>query len=138
MPGKRSHFKRSLHLPCPKCQLPLRRLNSCRYTVFAEDAADIRSALGIPRSRAKLLASQGPVTLRSQWVEEFLCPDHGRMWLKVQRTAVGAYTACVPEAALWRRLLHTIDPDHTNPSVSKYTLHHSRQAAPNLLQRFYQ
>jgi len=138
MPGKRSHFKRALRLCCPRCELPLSRLNSCRYTVFAEDAADIRTALGIARSKARLLASQGPVTLRSQWVEEFMCPDHGRMWLKVQRMPAGECTVSVPESALWRRLLHTIDPDHTNPSVSQYTLSHSRQAAPNLLRRFYQ
>ncbi|AGY56696.1 hypothetical protein [Gloeobacter kilaueensis] len=134
MPGKRSHYKRRFAPQCPDCELQVYRLNSTRHSIYIEGAEAIARALSIPYKRALLIASQGPIVDRNQWLEEFYCPMHGRVWLQVVRErSSGQIRAQLPDAALWKRSIGTLDPNHPNPSVSEFTLSNSRSPQPNLL-----
>ncbi|MBW4697134.1 MAG: hypothetical protein KME03_04395 [Aphanocapsa lilacina HA4352-LM1] len=132
MPGKRAHYARALVAKCPYCGQRVHRLNSQKFYLQPEETADADA----PDADAAKTQAQKVTPARS-WIEEFYCPEHGRLWLHIERLADGAVRSRLPEASEWKKTKLTIDPDHINPSVSAYTLRHSRQASPHLLQRYF-
>jgi hypothetical protein len=124
MPGKRARYARAMQLHCPYCEARIYRLNSQRYSLVQERAGSHRGRDSAAHSHC--------------WVEEFYCTEDGRMWLLLERVeATGQVRSQLPGPDVWKRTVGTIDPNHTNPSVSEFSLRHSRGSDPRVIRRSY-
>ncbi len=56
---------------------------------------------------------------RDRWIEEFFCPEDGKMWLLISRQKDGSLTQTLATEQDWQKTGKTIDPQTINPSVSE-------------------
>jgi hypothetical protein len=128
MPNKRSSRKRNQKFYCPKCEARLWRIGNPKYSLFCQGITEIQQGFNLSRKKASFLAAQefAPVN-RNTWLEEFLCSEHGKIWMRVTKSPDGLLTACQATDRDWKRTTRTIHPNLPNPSVSEYTYRHSRR-----------
>lgn len=132
MPGKRSRRKDVQRFYCPYCERRLWRLGSPKHFLFYLQPSEIQRNVNISRKSAVFLAAKGAYVDNNSWIEEFLCGDDGKLWLKVNRKSGGTLVTTLATSNDWQQTTHTIIPDTPNPSVSEFTYRISRQAGIKL------
>jgi hypothetical protein len=131
MPAKRS--KRNVQrFYCPYCDRRLWRLGSPKHFLFYLEPSEIQQNVNMSRKSAVFLANKGAYVDSNSWIEEFLCGDHGKLWLKVKRKSDGTFVTTLAKSNDWQHTTRTILPDAPNPSVSEFTYRMSRQAGIKL------
>jgi hypothetical protein len=134
MPNKRKRRNETHKFYCFHCQQRLWRLGSPKYHLFYKDASEIKKNLGITNKKACFLAAQNPAYVdRNVWLEEFLCEEHGKVWMRLSKQTDGTLTVTPAKESDWQRTSNTIDPNIPNPSVSQYTYSMSRGAQTQLV-----
>ncbi|MGF1542070.1 MAG: hypothetical protein ACFCU5_16765 [Pleurocapsa sp.] len=137
MPNKRSRRGKVHHFPCPYCQQRLWRVGADKYYLFYQDIADIRENLQLTKKKASLLQGQYPVFVdKNRWIEEFFCPEDGKLWLLISRQADGSLTQTLATEKDWQKTSKTINPHTLNPSISEYSYRMSRSSQSQ--NRYYQ
>jgi hypothetical protein len=132
MSNKRSKRKTIQQFFCPfchDCETRLWRLGSSKHYLFYQSATEIRQNLQLSAKKAAFLANQNSTYLDSNiWLEEFFCPTHGKMWLRLSRQNQPelAYRQATRED--WRQTNKTYDPTNPNPSVSEFSYRMSRKS----------
>jgi hypothetical protein len=79
-----------------------------------------------------LLANKVFYVDSNSWIEEFLCGDDGKLWLKINRKNDGTLVTTLASSKDWLQTTRTILPDTPNPSVGEFTYRMSRQAGIKL------
>ncbi len=131
MPSKRS--KRNVQrFNCPHCERRLWRLGSPKHFLYYLQPAEIQQNVNISRKNAVFLANKGVYVDSNSWIEEFLCGDDGKLWLKVNRKSGGTLVTTLASSKDWLQTTRTILPDTPNPSVGEFTYRMSRQAGIKL------
>ncbi len=129
--------KKRVIVNCCYCGRRLWRCQSDRHYLFAQGAQQLQDALGLSRKNALLYAAQKPTWVdRSRWMEQFFCPEHGHVWLLVNRAEDGETTATYPPREVWAQTTGTFDPDHPNPTVGEYTRRMSQGTSSELARRY--
>jgi hypothetical protein len=127
MARKRSRYKEDKYFYCPHCQARIWRLGSPKHFLFYQNALELKKELNISSKKAKFINTNFPVYVdRASWIEEFFCPNDGKLWLLVSRKADQKLSLHLPDRKDWSRTTKTILPDRPNPSVSEYTYRMSR------------
>lgn len=85
MLGKRSNRKNVLRFYCPKCDHRLWRAGSSKYFLFYTGALEIQKHVKMPHRSALLLAGKGIYVDCNSWIEEFICSEHGTLWMKLNK-----------------------------------------------------
>ncbi|MGF1479402.1 MAG: hypothetical protein ACFB4I_07910 [Cyanophyceae cyanobacterium] len=70
---------------CPYCQERLWRVTGSQQYLCYADSEMIQRMCQMTSQKAKTLASQGTYLDRNHWIEEFLCGQHGKLWLLFSR-----------------------------------------------------
>lgn len=135
MPNKRSKRNQVHRFCCIYCERRLWRLGSPKHHLFYREVSEIKQHLNISRKNAIFLAAKGVYVDHNSWIEEFLCGEHGTMWLLVSKKTDGTLVAAPPSSNDWNRTTGTIDPSIPNPSVSEFTYRMSRRAGPQMTGR---
>lgn len=129
MPNKRSRRSKIHHFSCPYCQQRLWRVNSPKHYLFYRNIAEVRQNLHLTKKKASFLIEHYSVfTDRDRWIEEFFCPEDGKMWLLISRQKDGSLAQTLATAKHWQQTGKTINPQAPNPSVSEYTYRMSRSS----------
>lgn len=87
MPGKRSHYKRTLNLVCPKCGLKLLKLSRQGFLSYKEPGK-ISELCDIPLATVRLIAMKSAITKKDARIGKFYCIKDGLQWLEVWRSDV--------------------------------------------------
>ena len=128
MSNKRSKRKNVRHFFCPFCQERLWRLGSPKYHLFYKNAAEIKRNLQISAKKSAFLATKHSTYLdNNSWIEEFFCPEHGKMWLRISRQNDGQLGYKLALREDWKQTDKTIDSSRPNPSVSEFSYRISRK-----------
>jgi len=128
MPNKRRNRGKTPYFPCPFCEQRLWRLGGEKHFVYYETAKEISINRGLTHKKSVLVANQGVYVDKQSWLEEFLCGEHGRLWLLVQLTDDREMKVKVAEDHDWKRTVGTINPNIPNASVGEFTYRMSRQS----------
>ncbi|NJL83827.1 MAG: hypothetical protein HC890_14455 [Chloroflexaceae bacterium] len=126
MPNKRSDRKKTPKFYCPYCSERLWRVGSPKHHLYYQDSLSISKNCNISRKNSKFLANKGEYVDQNQWLEEFFCGDHGKIWLLLAKRDNGVIEASLPQDQHWQQTTGTFDPDRPNPSVSEYSYRMSR------------
>lgn len=129
MPNKRSKRKKTHHFCCIIFGRRLWRQGSSKHFLYYKEASEIRRNLGTSRKNSMFLAAQGVYVDHSSWLEEFVCGEHGSVWLLVRKQPDKTLIAVPATRHHWERTTGTIDPDNPNPSVSEFSYRMSRRAS---------
>lgn len=128
MPGKRSRKRDRQKFSCPYCQMRLWRMGSPKHYLYYQEISQLQKKLNIPRKKASLLIAQNNTYLdRSTWIEDFVCEQHGKMWLKIHCSADEPMKVFLATEDDWKNSTGTIDPHRPNPSVSEFSYSMSRK-----------
>lgn len=128
MPGKRSRKRTQQKFSCPYCQTKLWRMGSPKHYLYYREVSEVQQQLNIPRKKASLLIAQNKTVLdRSIWIEDFVCEQHGKMWLKITNNSDRSVTVTLASDKDWEKTTGTIDPNCPNPSVSEFSYSMSRR-----------
>ena len=128
MPGKRSRRRTRQKFNCPYCQTRLWRMGSPKHHLYYQEVSEVQKQLNIPRKKAGLLMAQHKTYLdRNTWIEDFVCEQHGKMWLKIHRSTDSSIKVSLATERDWRSSTGTIDPNRPNPSVSEFSRSMSRR-----------
>ncbi len=133
MPGKRNKRKNVQRFHCSYCDRRLWRLGSPKHFLYYLGASEIQQNVKMPRTSAEILATKGAYVDSNSWVEEFLCGDHGKLWMKVTRKTGGTVVATLATSKDWQQTTRTIQPDTPFPSVSEFTYRMSRRTGTTKL-----
>lgn len=128
MPGKRSKHKNVQRFCCPYCDRRLWRLGSPKHFMYYLEASEIQKNVHMSHKSAAFLANKGAYVDSNSWIEEFLCGEHGRLWMKITRNTDRTLVSTLATSNDWPQTTRTILPDTPNPSVSEFTYRVSRQA----------
>jgi hypothetical protein len=128
MPGKRSSRSKIHNFLCPSCQCRLWRLGNTKHHLFYTGVSEIKQNLQISKKKADMISRQGAYVDPTQWIEEFFCSQHGKMWLLVSKTANDQLISKPATPSDWQRSTGTLRPELSNPTVSEYTQRMSRRA----------
>jgi hypothetical protein len=132
MSNKRSKRKNIKHFFCPLChdgKTRLWRLGSTKHYIFYKNAQEIRQNLPLSAKKAAFLASQNSTYLdTNNWLEEFFCPIHGKMWLYLSSQSQQELTYRLSTREDWRQTNKTYDPTNPHPSVSEFSYRISRKS----------
>ena len=115
---------------CPIHGCPIDSVSQ-KYSLFADHIQQLQDR-GISKRHASLLLSdRTTVSLTGEWVESFWC-DHCQKteWYHVKRSTVlgksqSQYDVSLVSPEVWQHVTGVMDV-HGNPSVSAFTLRHSR------------
>ena len=106
------------------------RIGHPKYFLFFQGISEIKKAFNLSRKKASFLAAQESALVdRNTWLEEFLCPEHGKVWMRVSKSVDGFLTVFPATDKDWKRTTRTINPNFPNPSVSEYSYRHSRRSS---------
>lgn len=101
-----------------------------KYSLFCQGISERQEGLNLSRKKASCLAAQESVPVnRNTWLEEFICLEHGKIWMKVSRLPDGLLMTFEASDRDWKHTSRTIDPNLPNPSVSEYSYRHSRRSS---------
>jgi predicted RNA-binding Zn-ribbon protein involved in translation (DUF1610 family) len=128
MSGKRSNRNKIHNFPCPSCQCRLWRSGNAKHHLFYTGASEIKQNLQISSKKAGMISRQGAYVDPGKWIEEFFCPEHGKMWLLVSKNTNDCLMAQPATESDWQRSTGTLRPELSNPTVSEYTQRMSRRA----------
>lgn len=131
MAGKRSN-RNVQRFNCPYCERRLWRLGSPKHFLYYLQPSEIQQNVNISRKNAVFLANKGIYVDSNSWIEEFLCGDDGKLWLKVNRKSDATLVTTLASSKDWLQTTRTILPDTPNPSVGEFTYRMSRQAGIKL------
>ena len=114
---------------------------SQKYSLFADQVQQLQDR-GISKRHASLLLSdRTTVSLTGEWVESFWC-DHCQRteWYHIRRSAVlgksqSKYEVLSVSPEVWQQVTGVMDV-HGNPSVSAFTLRHSRMMQSSSIKDF--
>lgn len=114
---------------------------SQKYSLFADHVQQLQDR-GISKRHASLLLSDSTtVSLTGEWVESFWCDDCQKTeWYHVKRSTVlgksqSQYDVLPVSPEVWQHMSGVMDV-HGNPSVSAFTLRHSRMMQSNAIKDF--
>lgn len=115
--------RRSIYCPVHQCYL---HSVSQKYPIYADRAEQLQER-GLGRRYALLaVATQTTVTLSGEWLEAFWCDEcQSTEWYHVCRLESNAYEISPAPAELWQQAIG-VTSANGNPSVSEFTLRHSR------------
>jgi hypothetical protein len=125
---------------CPIHGCPIDSVSQ-KYSLFADHVQQLQDR-GISKRHASLLLSdRTTVSLTGEWVENFWC-DHCQKteWYHVKRSTVlgksqSQYDVSLVSPEVWQHVTGVMDV-HGNPSVSAFTLRHSRMMQSNSISDF--
>ena len=114
---------------------------SQKYSLFADNVQQLQDR-GISKRHASLLLSdRTTVSLTGEWVESFWC-DHCQKteWYHVKRSTIlgksqSQYDVLSVSPEVWQHVTGVMDV-HGNPSVSAFTLRHSRMMQSSSIKDF--
>ena len=114
---------------------------SQKYSLFADHVQQLQDR-GISKRHASLLLSdRTTISLTGEWVESFWC-DHCQKteWYHVKRSTVlgksqSQYDVLPVSPEVWQHMSGVMDV-HGNPSVSAFTLRHSRMMQSSSIKDF--
>jgi len=130
MANKRSRRKKISKFYCPHCGDRLWRVGTGKHYLYYQGREEVQDHFKLTKKTATLLVKQNIVQLdRQHWLEEFLCEEHGKMWLNIWKHADGLIETSLADRHDWKRSSRTIDPTKPNPSVSEFTYRMSRKSA---------
>jgi len=132
MPRKRSQRNRKRpgsggrRLICPQHGCPLASASQ-KHRLFAETVDQLQE-YGFGRKQAALvLRERAGVVIEDVWLEAFWCDVCQRTtWYQVVRLGERQFRLAPVHAGFWRHTCGTVDPTRGNPSVSEFSLRHSR------------
>ena len=127
MPGKRSR-KNKQKFNCPYCQTKLWRVGSPKHYLYYQEISELQNNLGVSRKKASLLLADKSTYLdRSCWIEDFVCEQHGSMWLKISHYSDRTLKTSLARSEDWQKSTGSINPNFPNPSVSEFSYAMSRK-----------
>lgn len=130
MPNKRNNRNKSQKVYCPHCQCRVWRQGGEKHYLYYQEATEVKKRLNISRKKALFITQNNNVLIdKNTWIEEFICTQHGRLWLLVNRKANGQLEFSPAQRQDWSCTTHTINPDMPNPSVSEFSYRMSRKAS---------
>ena len=133
MPGKRSRKRTNQKFSCPYCQTKLWRMGGPKHYLYYQQVSEVQKQLNISRKKAGLLIAQHKTYLdRNTWIEDFVCEQHGKMWLKIHRVTNCPMKVTLATESDWCNSTGTIDPNRPNPSVSEFSHSMSRSPRPKM------
>lgn len=94
MPSKCSNQKNAQRFYCPKCDRRLWRVGNSKYFLSYTEVSESRRYVKMLHQEALLLTAKGTHNSCHSWVEEFVCGEHGTLWMKLSKQADGSlYTS---------------------------------------------
>ncbi len=83
MSNKRCKRKENQQFYCLHCERRLWRLGSSKHFLFYTNESEIEQNIDTARQNPMFLATKGSYIYDNSWIEEFLCGEHGKMWMLV-------------------------------------------------------
>jgi len=99
--------------------------------MFYEQVKEISQHTGVTPKKAVFIANQGGVVDKNNWIEQFMCKQHGNMWMVVHKED-DILTARFAQDTDWKCTSGTINPNNPNPSVGEFSYRMSRQTSAQL------
>jgi hypothetical protein len=135
MPGKRSNRSKIEQFFCPYCEKRLWRLGGSKHYLFLANVSNTpQSSQNSSKSPREVLEEDARID-PDQWIEEFFCGEHSKLWMLVCRTTDNRLIAVLASKADWQRSTRTPCIDFPNPSVSEFSIRMSRRADVRLRRR---
>lgn len=98
MPGKRSKHKKIQRFHCVYCDRRLWSLGNPKhflcYLGFLEIGQNVVDA--------------------SSWIEEFICGEHGKLWMKVTRRTSDTKVVALATSRDWQQTMRRLQPEILN------------------------
>jgi hypothetical protein len=135
MPGKRSNRSKIEQFFCPYCEKRLWRLGGSKHYIFLANVSNPLQSLQNPSNLPRKALEEDACIDRNQWIEEFFCSEHSKLWMLVCRTTHNRLTAVLASKTDWQRSTGTPPINFSNPSVSEFTIRMSRRADVRLRHR---
>ena len=114
---------------------------SQKYSLFADHIQQLQDRGISKRNASLLLSDRTTVSLTGEWVESFWC-DHCQKteWYHVKRSTIlgksqSQYDVLSVSPEVWRHVAGVMDVNG-NPSVSAFTLRHSRMMQSSSIKDF--
>lgn len=98
MPGKRSKHKKIQRFCCAYCDRRLWSLGNPKHFLC------YLGFLGIGQN----------VVDTSSWLEEFICGEHGKLWMKVTRKTSDIRVVALATSRDWQQTMHKLPPETLN------------------------
>ena len=115
--------RRAIYCPIHNCYL---NSVSPKYSLFADQAQQLRQRGMGRKSALMLIAERGTVALEGEWLEAFWCDYcEETQWYHVRKTGDRKYELELAPPELWQQA-QGVHP-HSNPSVGEFTLRQSRR-----------
>jgi hypothetical protein len=135
MPGKRSNRNKIEKFFCPYCEKRLWRLGGPKHYLFLASVNNTRKNSQPPSKPPRVALEKSDCIDPNQWIEEFFCDEHSKLWMLVYRTTHNRLTAALASKTDWQRSTGTPSLDFDNPSVSEFSIRMSRRADVRLRRR---
>jgi hypothetical protein len=135
MPGKRSNRSKIEQFFCPYCEKRLWRLGGSKHYLFFANVSNTQQSLQNPSKPTREALEKGARIDPNQWIEEFFCGEHSKLWMLVCRTTHNRLTAVLASETDWQRSTGTPPIGFPNPSVSEFSIRMSRRADVRLRHR---
>ncbi len=115
MSNKRCKRKKNQQFYCIHCERRLWRLGSPKHFLFYTNESEIGLNLNTSCCHTMCLAAKGSYIYHNSWIEEFLCGEHGKMWVLVCKKANATILAVPAKSHDWECSTATIHPNTPNP-----------------------
>jgi hypothetical protein len=124
--------RRAIYCPMHGCYLDS---VSQKYSLFADTPGQLQERGMRPQEAKMLVAAKTAIHLQGEWLEAFWCEQcQSTKWYRIRKQD-NIYVLSIAPAELWQRATGVIHP-RGNPSVSEYTLRHSRMMDFNTINDF--
>ncbi|PIG95051.1 hypothetical protein [Gloeocapsopsis sp. IPPAS B-1203] len=117
MPSKRSKQKNVQRFYCPKCDRRLWRVGSLKYFLSHTGVLENQRCVKISHQGALLVAAKEVCVDGNSWIEEFVCGEHGTLWMKLDKQADGSLGTSLATTHDWRLTNYTLQPETSHPSI---------------------
>jgi hypothetical protein len=135
MPGKRSNRKKIEKFFCPYCEQRLWRLGGPKHYLCLTNASNTQQNSQEPSKPLREELNKSACIDPNQWIEEFFCSEHSKLWMLVCRTTHNRLIAVLASKTDWQRSTGTPCIDFPNPSASEFSIRMSRRADVRLRRR---
>jgi competence CoiA-like predicted nuclease len=130
MPGKRSSRKKVQRFFCPYCQERLWRLGGSKHHLLLPSTKNTQQNLHRNSQRLGKASEKTTDIDPNQWIEEFFCNEHSKVWMLVSRATHDHLTAALATQTDWQRAAVTSPIHSSHGSASKFTIRASRRTEP--------
>jgi hypothetical protein len=128
MPGKRSGRNKVQRFFCPYCQERLWRLGGTKHHLLLPGIGKNQQNL-TNDSKYDEKASEEKISVDpDQWIEEFFCSEHSKLWMLVRKTPHNRLIAVLASNADWQKSAGSPIVDSSSCSASEFTVRMSRRA----------